>query len=202
MRRRWNLFRKKVARKELVFYTNNMIISQDFYLSDPIVAARALVGAYLCRRMPDGTVIRAQICELELYTEAERGCHAYAGRSTARNNAMFMTGGCAYVYLCYGLHNMLNVVLGRAGTAAAVLIRALEYPGCNGPGRLTRVLGITRADNKMGLTGGADIWIEPRPGPVEIIAGPRIGIDYAGDDAALPWRFCLAGSDMLSAPAG
>jgi len=177
-----------------------MIISRDFYCGDPINVARSLVGAYLCRRMPDGTIIRARVVELELYHECERGCHAYGGKCTPRNDAMFLSGGHAYVYLCYGLHNMLNIVLGNAGTGCAVLIRSLEFEGCNGPGKLTRVLNIDRNLNKLDLTQGNTMWLETRDASPDIVTGTRIGIDYAGADAKLPWRFALAGSKYISRP--
>lgn len=184
----------------LVFYViiACMKLTREFFISDPMAVAHELMGCYLCRVGADGTIIRARIVELELYTQAERGCHAYNG-CTARNDAMFMAGGHAYVYLCYGLHNMLNIVLGTDDYAAAVLIRALEYPGCNGPGKLTRVLNITRADNKLDLCApDSKMWIEARDIVPKIICGPRIGIDYAGADAALPWRFGIANSKYLS----
>ena len=169
-------------------------------MQDPMMVAHELVGAYLCRITDDGKLIRARISELELYIQDERGCHAYAGR-TARNDAMFMVGGHAYVYLCYGMHTMLNIVVGDCGYAAAVLIRALEFPGCVGPGRLTKTLGVTRADNKMDLTSpDARMWIDARDASQKIISGPRIGIDYAGADALLPWRFAIADSEYISRP--
>lgn len=177
-----------------------MILSRDFYSGNPIDVARSLVGAYLCRRMPDGTIIRARIVELELYHESERGCHAYGGKCTPRNDAMFLDGGHAYVYLCYGLHNMLNIVLGDSGTGVAVLIRGLEYDGCDGPGKLTRVLNITRDDNKLDLTTSDKMWLEPRDTVPDIIVGTRIGIDYAGLDAKLPWRFAIANNPYISQP--
>ena len=189
-----------MADKIQVFYDCIMILTRDFYTGDPPAVARQLVGAYLCRRTDDGRVIRARICELELYLECERACHAFAGRCTARNDAMFMAGGHAYVYLCYGLHNMLNIVLGPRGIAAAVLIRALEYPECNGPGKLCRTLGITRAENKSDLTCGDKMWIEARDAKVKIKCGPRIGVDYAGADARLPYRFVIADSKYISRP--
>lgn len=167
----------------------------------PITVARELVGAWLCRRLGDGRVVRARICELELYTMDERGCHAYAGRRTARNDAMFLCGGHAYVYLCYGMYDMLNIVLGADGFAAAVLIRAVEINGGNGPGRLTRTLGITRRDNKCDLCAeNADIWIEARNtnDTPNIVQATRIGIDYAGGDAKLPWRFLIRTSPFVS----
>ena len=177
-----------------------MPLPREFYLQDPFIAARELVGAWLCRQMPDGKFIRARICELELYLDNDRACHAFGGRCTPRNDAMFMAGGHAYVYLCYGLHNMFNIVLGPAGTPAAVLIRALEYDDCNGPGKLCKTLNITRADNKLDLTVGKKIWIDARDKAPTIKSGPRIGVDYAGADAGLPYRFLIADSPYISKP--
>lgn len=170
-----------------------MRLAHKFFRDASINTARELVGAYLCRRMQNGDIIRAKICELELYTQHERGCHAYMGRKTPRNAAMFMAGGHTYVYLCYGLHNMLNITLGADGYAAAVLIRALDFDGCGGPGKLTKKLNITRNDNKIDICApNAPIWLESRDGDPKIITTPRIGIDYAGVDAKLPWRFVIS----------
>ena len=177
-----------------------MPLPREFYLQDSFIAAHELLGAYLCRQMPDGSVIRARICELELYLENDRACHAFGGRCSPRNDAMFMAGGHAYVYLCYGLHNMFNIVLGAAGHPAAVLIRALEYDDCNGPGKLCKTLNITRADNKLDLTVGKKIWIDARDKAPTIKSGPRIGVDYAGTDAHLPYRFIIADSPYISKP--
>ena len=177
-----------------------MPLPREFYLQDPFVAARELVGAYLCRHMPDGLVIRARICELELYLDNDRACHAFGGRCSLRNDAMFMVGGHAYVYLCYGLHNMFNIVLGPENTPAAVLVRALEYDNCDGPGKLCKTLNITRADNKQDLTRGEKIWIDARDTSPKIKTGPRIGVDYAGTDAQLPYRFLIADSSYISKP--
>ena len=177
-----------------------MPLPREFYLQDPFVAARELVGAWLCRQMPDGKFIRARICELELYLDNDRACHAFGGRCTPRNDAMFMAGGHAYVYLCYGLHNMFNIVLGPENTPAAVLIRALEYDDCNGPGKLCKTLNITRADNKLDLTVGKKIWIDARDKAPTIKSGPRIGVDYAGAYAVLPYRFLIADSPYISKP--
>lgn len=174
---------------------HSMRLTREFFTTDPMQAARSLVGAYLCRRMVNGEIIRARICELELYDECERACHAFGGKCTPRNDAMFLAGGYAYVYLCYGLHNMLNIVVGAPGHAAAVLLRGLQYTGCDGPGKLCKTLGITRADNKLDLTTSPDMWIEARGAPQKIVCTPRIGIDYAGADAALPWRMIIADDD-------
>ena len=177
-----------------------MILGRSFFLQNPIDAAKQLVGAYLSCLLQDDSVFRARICELELYTQDEKGCHAFGGKRTARNEAMFLSGGHTYVYLCYGMYNMLNIVLDKEGMAAAVLIRALEYKGCEGPGKLTRFLGITRKDNKIDLCNSEKIWIEPCDFDPEIASGKRIGIDYAGKDAKLPWRFVIKGSPFISKP--
>ena len=95
---------------------------------------------------------------------------------------------------------MFNVVLGAVGTPAAVLIRALEYDNCNGPAKLTKRLQITRDDNKLDLTCGTKIWLEPRDRIPKIKTGSRIGVDYAGADAHLPYRFAIANSPYISKP--
>ncbi len=177
-----------------------MILNREFFLQNPMDVAKELLGTYLCCRLKDGSLFRSRICELELYLDSERGCHAFGGKCTARNEAMFLSGGHTYVYLCYGMYNMLNIVLDKEGTAAAVLIRALEHKGCEGPGKLTRFLGITRADNKIDLCNSDKMWIEARDFEPEILSGKRIGIDYAGKDAELLWRFVIKDSKFLSKP--
>ena len=177
-----------------------MILNRDFFLQNPMDAAKQLVGAHFCCKLQDDYIFRARICELELYTETEKGCHAFGGKCTAKNDAMFLLGGHTYVYLCYGMYNMLNIVLEKEGVASAVLIRALEHNGCEGPGKLTRFLGITRADNKIDLCNSKKMWIEPLDSAPEIVSGKRIGIDYAGLDAELPWRFAIKGSPFISKP--
>ncbi|MCQ2599703.1 MAG: DNA-3-methyladenine glycosylase [Alphaproteobacteria bacterium] len=178
-----------------------MILSRDFFMDDSIDMAKKLLGTYLCRRMPDGMIIRAKICDVELYHESERGCHAYAGRQTKANEAMFLDGGHIYVYLCYGMYNMLNVVVGKSGVAAAVFIRALEYDECNGPGKLTRKLNISCHDNKLDLCDlASNMWLENRDTIPEIVSLRRIGIDFAGSDSDLLWRFVINDSLHLSRP--
>jgi DNA-3-methyladenine glycosylase len=156
------------------------------------------------------------IVETEAYSYRERGCHAYRG-STARNKVMFERGGVAYVYLCYGIHQMVNVVTNKKDQAEAVLIRALQpLDGWNimmkrmntstikkitsGPGKLTKAMGIDQRHNSMNLIGD-EIWIEDRglnTPRSRIMASPRIGIDYAGEDAKLPWRFTLKENEWIS----
>lgn len=184
-------------------YYIGMILQREFYMGDGIDTARAILGKTLCRRMDDGTVIRARIVETELYHECERGCHAYGGRKTPRNAAMFLSGGHAYVYFTYGMHNMLNIIIGPAGCGVGVLIRAVEMDGGNGPARLTKRMNITRDINGIDMcTADAALWLEDAPAisPRKIKVGPRIGIDSAGVDAKRPWRFAIRDSKYLSRP--
>ncbi|MEJ0033807.1 MAG: DNA-3-methyladenine glycosylase [Bacteroidota bacterium] len=159
------------------------------------------------------------IVETEAYSHVEKGCHAYLNRKTKRNEVMFNPGGYAYVYLCYGIHNLFNVVTGSAAIGDAVLIRALEpidgidimkkrmnTPNVrritSGPGKLTKALGIDRSFNAKHLT-GSDVWIGDEGLVVkkqQIISSKRIGIDYAGADADLLWRFTIDGNTWVSKP--
>jgi DNA-3-methyladenine glycosylase len=186
-----------------------MKLSTEFYRrSNVVTIAKQLLGKQLVTAI-DGRITAGTIVETEAYSWKEKGCHAFGGKKTRRNKVMFEEGGYAYVYLCYGMYHLFNIVTNRAGVAEAVLIRALEPTDgiehmqarrnmtvnkqlTSGPGKLTQALGITRAQNGASIT-GSDIWIEERehvPNK-EIIATKRIGIDYAGNDANLPWRFYL-----------
>lgn len=160
---------------------------------DTVAIARGLLGARLCRRLPDGAVLRARITETEAYHGVEdRACHASKGR-TARTEVMFGPAGRWYVYLCYGVHEMLNLVTGPEEFPAAVLIRGVE--GATGPGRVTRALGVGREFNRLAAAVETGLWIEPvapgeAPPDAEIEAGPRVGVAYAGPGwADRPWRF-------------
>ena len=155
-------------------------------------AARTLVGKMLCRRFPDGRIIKLRICETEAYCgESDTACHAHRGR-TARTEVMYSDAGTLYVYLCYGIHWMLNIVTGERGDPQAVLIRACE--GAEGPGRLTKALGIDRSFNGKALSDCGDaLWIEDVPlADVQVSASARIGIGYASpEDQAKLWRYIL-----------
>ncbi|MFQ6777672.1 MAG: DNA-3-methyladenine glycosylase [Alphaproteobacteria bacterium] len=177
-----------------------MILSEDFFTRDAITVAHDLVGMFLCRRLSDGSIIHARICELELYMQNERGCHAFGGRKTERNSAMFLPGGHTYIYLCYGMYNMLNIVVDKENFAASVLIRALEYDGCDGPGKLTKKLDINTKQNGIKLGMQNNLWIESADTKPIILSGPRIGIDFAGQDAILPYRFAIKDSLYISKP--
>jgi DNA-3-methyladenine glycosylase len=157
-----------------------------------VILARGLLGKFLVRATPRGSVA-AMITEVEAYDgEHDRACHARNGR-TARNAVMYAPGGVWYVYLCYGVHELLNLVTGPRGHPAAVLIRGVD--GASGPGRLTRALRINRRLNGTPASPEGGLWIEDRGVRVPrgaIQATPRIGVDYAGPVwARKPWRFVL-----------
>ena len=150
-------------------------------------AARALVGKVLVRTLPDGTVLRARITETEAYFgEADTACHASHGR-TKRTEVLYHRAGTIYVYLCYGIHWMLNLVTGPADSPQAVLIRGVE--GAAGPGRVTRYLHIDKSLNDTML--GIALSLEDDGYvPARIAAAPRVGIGYAApEDQAKLWRF-------------
>jgi DNA-3-methyladenine glycosylase len=157
-----------------------------------IALARWLLGKHLVRRFPDGRVDARMIVEVEAYNgEADLACHARAGR-TKRTAPLYAAGGIWYVYLCYGIHEMLNLVVGPENWPAALLIRGVE--GAIGPGRVTKALGIDRRLNATSAIDDASgLWLEDRGGrvpPRSVTATPRIGVDYAGPIwSQKHWRF-------------
>ncbi|MCL1849971.1 MAG: DNA-3-methyladenine glycosylase [Bacteroidetes bacterium] len=190
-----------------------MILPKTYYLHhDVVFLAKDLIGKYLFTKI-DGQLSGGIITETEAYKGTEdRACHAFGGRRTKRNEMMYATGGVAYVYLCYGIHPMLNVVTNRQDVPDAILIRAIQAthgeelmlkrtgkPQMNpqvtkGPGKVTKALGITLADNGESLQ-NKRIWIEEREFDLtnaKILNTPRIGVDYAGEDALLLYRFKLS----------
>ena len=191
----------------------NGLLPVSFYRSDDVVdIARNLLGAYIYT-LNDRNVTGGIITETEAYAGPEdRASHAYNGRRTPRTETMYAPGGIAYIYLCYGMHALLNVVTGPIDLPHAVLLRAItpvtgleiiqQRRGAKvkpaklaaGPGTLTQSLGITVQDNAVDFR-GRRIWITRGDSPVDqrrIIVSTRVGIDYAGPDALLPWRFMLA----------
>ena len=167
-------------------------LTTNNYAVDAVTAAKALVGAWLCRRLEDGSIVRRRIIETEAYCgEEDTACHAHKGR-TARTDVMYSAGGCAYIYLCYGMHEMLNVVTGPEGRPEAVLIRGVE--GAEGPGRLTKLLKIDRSLNREDLVASDRLWIESDDLRIKFTASSRIGIGYASKrDQKRKWRFALCG---------
>lgn len=188
------------------------LLARSFYQRpDVIEVARDLLGMMLITNT-DGKRTAGMITETEAYAGVtDRASHAYAGKRTMRNEPMYRRGGTAYIYLCYGVHHLFNVVTNIEGVPHAVLIRAVlptEGAGImqarrgggplrtNGPGMLSTALGI-RTD-----LSGTDLITGPirmedhgiRVAPRDLVIGPRIGVDYAGADAELPYRFRIAPS--------
>ena len=156
-----------------------------------VALARWLLGKTLVTVDVNGVRQSSRICETEAYHgEKDRACHASRAR-TARTEVMYAEGGVWYVYLCYGIHEMLNLVTGPQGQPSAVLIRGVE--DVVGPGRLTRKFGIGRRFNGLPASRTSGLWLEDdgfRPPARLVQATPRIGVDYAGPLwAAKPWRF-------------
>lgn len=192
-------------------------LAPSFYrISDVTKIAKSLLGKFLVTDFKEG-YSSGMIVETEAYSWKERGCHAFNHKKTNRNAAMFEAGGLSYVYLCYGVHELFNIVTNNEGLAEAVLIRALEpMEGIDlmmqryqtkkskaitsGPGKLAKALGITREHNLIDLTGDT-VWVEDRDlkiKPSNIVASARIGMNFPGDDAFLPWRFTIKGNEWVS----
>lgn len=165
------------------------VLEASFFERDTLVVARELVGQTLCRET-DGGIIRLAITEVEAYDGPEdKACHAKAGR-TRRTEVFFGPPGHWYVYLCYGIHWLANLVTGPEGYGSAVLLRGAG--DLSGPGRLTKHLGVTGVLNRQNALPEAGFWVEAaQPVPDEEIAqGPRIGVDYAGPEWSLkPYRW-------------
>ena len=158
-----------------------------FFHRSCLEVAEALVGKVLARRMSDGSVLRLRISETEAYCgEADTACHAHKGR-TKRTEVMYMEAGTVYVYLCYGMHWLLNIVTGEQDEPEAVLIRAcVDAPG---PGKLTKALGITGELNRGSILGD-DLWVEDDGFVCQVVTDKRVGIGYASqEDQNKLWRF-------------
>lgn len=160
---------------------------------DTVAIARWLVGKVLVALDADGRRSAHRIVEAEAYNGPEdRACHASRGR-TKRTEVLFQPGGVWYVYLIYGMYEMLNLVTGPRDFPAAVLIRGVH--DVIGPGRVTRALGINRRFNGQPVARASGLWLEDDgfvPGADEVLATPRIGVDYAGSPwVEKPWRFVL-----------
>jgi DNA-3-methyladenine glycosylase len=193
-------------------------LSKDFYTREDVtLVARELLGKVLCTKI-DGVLTSGVIVETEAYSQRERACHAFGGKRTSRTGIFYNDGGLSYVYLCYGIHYLFNVITNKADVADAVLIRALEpldgidtmlerrgmhkmeHRIAAGPGSVSRAMGIDKSHNGLDMT-HREIWIEDRGisyKKAQIIASPRVGVDYAGEDAKLPWRYRLKDSPWTS----
>ncbi|MBE7538620.1 MAG: DNA-3-methyladenine glycosylase [Opitutaceae bacterium] len=173
---------------------SRIIEAKEIRSKKTVDLARWLVGKQLVRRSGDwDPELRLRITETEAYDgERDLACHASKGR-TPRSEVLYLPGGVWYVYLCYGIHEMLNLVAGPADWPAAVLIRGVE--GISGPGRITRALNVDRGLNRAPAEPSTGLWLEDDgfvASPARITRTPRIGVDYAGPVwAAKPWRFVL-----------
>lgn len=210
--------------EEEPFPVNPYVVKQkklplSFYQRDDVLqVARELIGKLVITRW-NGILTSGRIVECEAYAGVmDKASHASGGRRTNRTEIMYAAGGVAYVYLCYGIHYMLNVVTGKKDTPHAVLIRALEpvkgmdkmlqrtakerldHTLTRGPGNVCKALGIHTKHTGLSLQGGelflADDGLSYPPN--EIVTSPRIGVDYAGDDAGLPYRFYVKGNPFVS----
>lgn len=203
-------------------------LGREMYVgTDTVAIARSLLGKLLVVPDEDGRRVSGMIVEAEAYLGIDdRAAHSYGGRRTARNEVMYGDPGHAYVFFVYGMYNQFNVVTGPKDHPHAILIRALEpVEGIeimrrrramkrssskstrpirdrdltSGPGKLCIALGIDRSHNAEDLTGDR-VWIEEYRSfeDDDVDVGPRIGIDYAGEDVLLPLRFWVSGSTFIS----
>lgn len=198
-----------------------MKLPESFYhRSDVVAISRELLGKYLFTCI-DNELTGGYIVETEAYNGIiDRASHSYGNRQTPRTKTMFMQGGIAYVYLCYGIHEMFNVVTSVEGQPHAILIRAIQPTDgldimqlrrnmpvvkptiTSGPGSVAQALGISRKINAINLQSDT-LWIEDRGMmiPDEIVAAvPRVGVAYAKEDALLPYRFYIKGNIYVSKP--
>ena len=164
-------------------------LDYSFFHRPCLEVAGELVGKIVAHRMPDGTVRRLRISETEAYCgEEDTACHAHKGR-TKRTEVLYADAGTIYVYLCYGIHWLLNIVTGDAEDPQAVLIRACV--DATGPGKLTKTLQITGELNRGSIL-GEELWIEDDGFACEVVTDKRVGIAYASrEDQDRPWRFIM-----------
>ncbi len=198
-----------------------MKLPHSFYLSNDVIAiGKNLLGKHLFT-YTNGLITGGYITEIEVYKGViDKASHAYGGRLTPRTQTMYEEGGIAYVYLCYGIHEMMNIVTSVKGEPHAILIRGIEptvgvdtmqarrnmailKPNITtGPGSVAKALGITRKLNGVSLQSD-ELWIEDRGlyfDDEQIAAVPRIGVAYAGEDALLPYRFYIKSNKYVSKP--
>lgn len=165
-----------------------MRLGREFFLRDALEVAPELVGKTLVSSLPGAQERRLVITETEVYRGVEdSACHAHRGR-TKRTEMLYRPGGAVYVYLCYGIHWLLNVITGPKDFPQGVLIRACE--GFEGPGKLTKYLGITGAQNGIDICSSPLLRIEDEGRMVNITTDKRVGIAYAEEaDRERLWRF-------------
>ena len=184
---------------------------------DVVQIAKDLLGKELITNF-NGNISSGYIVETEAYAGViDKASHAYGGKLTKRTQTMYLEGGTTYVYLCYGIHSLFNIVTNVSGIPHAVLIRAIqplkgtetmferrpqiktEKKLANGPGSLSKALGINTSHNELKINSNK-IWLEEglKIENEEIIASPRIGVAYAKEDALLPYRFRIKNNPFCS----
>lgn len=172
----------------MIFSSNRL--KSNFFTRDVLDVAPEILGKILVIRLKDENYQKFPVTDVEAYKGTDdKACHASKGR-TARTEVMFRTGGVLYVYLVYGMYWMLNVVTGLENDPQAVLIRGVYK--CNGPGRVTKSIGLDGSFNCENLYVSERIWFEDAPDIKDYRTGPRIGIDYAGEYwKTRPWRYYI-----------
>lgn len=196
-------------------------LPRSYYQSLEVTAlAKDLLGKYLVTEI-NGIRCSGKIVETEAYRGPDdRACHAYNNRRTPRTEVMYETGGVAYIYICYGMYHLMNIVTGPKDNAHAVLIRALEpaegveamaerrqmqvsdFRLTKGPGALSLAMGLTSVWSGVSLISSTPVWVEDRGLSLsahEICSGPRIGVESAGEAATWPWRYFIKGNKYVSA---
>ncbi|HSJ68694.1 MAG TPA: DNA-3-methyladenine glycosylase [Anditalea sp.] len=198
---------------------NIKVLPKSFFLNGDVTAiSQRLLGKILVTNI-DNQITIGRIVETEAYHGSkDKACHAYLHRNTKRTSVMFKDGGRSYVYLCYGIHSLFNIITHGEGQPNAVLIRALEpLEGidimkerrsialarnlCNGPGKLAQAMGIDKVVNDIVLyENSSPVWIGESNSDLkfDIVTTTRIGVDYAEEDALLPWRFYIKNNTYIS----
>jgi DNA-3-methyladenine glycosylase len=195
-----------------------MKLSPNFYLrEDTLIVAKELIGKYVFTKI-DGLITGGMIVETEAYIgPLDAGSHSFNNRKTAKNATMYEEGGVTYLYICYGIHDMLNIVTGPADSSHAILIRAIEpligtdlmqlrrgnmplNRLAKGPGSLAKALGLNKSHNQESLQGDK-VWIEDQGviiRPELIKATARVGLSCAEPYFSIPWRFIIKGNPFVS----
>jgi DNA-3-methyladenine glycosylase len=196
--------------------TSKKVKKEFFQSSNVVKLAKQLVG-YRIFTLIDNQLTSGIITETEAYAgQGDKACHSHLGRFTKRTSVMYEPGGITYIYLCYGIHHLFNIVTNTKGNADAILIRAfkpehgieimlkrrqkskVDKTLTSGPGNVTQALGLTKSHNAHSVCSD-EIWIESAEfDPINLEETTRIGIDYAEEDADLPWRFYDKSSRFIS----
>lgn len=209
---------KRFNRFEALIFRMKKLAKSFYHREDVVQISRELLGKFLVTKI-DGIITSGMITETEAYAGVgDRASHAYNTRRTKRTEVMYNAGGTAYVYLCYGMHHLFNVITNKKNIPHAILIRSIEpvegieemiqrrkknkldYTLTTGPGALSRAMGIYVKHTGISLI-GRSIWIEDRGVHVpseKISESKRIGVDYAGKDSLLLYRFYIKGNQWVS----